>query len=488
MKTELILISALAAVSGCKSERKTNALEIQHPNIILIVADDLGYGDLGCYGNKIVDTPELDKLAGKGIRFTNAYASCTVCSPTRAALLTGKNPVALNLTDFIPGRQANGPGTHHKLISPKFNNHLPLEETTIAEMLKPLDYACASIGKWHLGGEGYLPTDQGFDMNIAGNHFGMPPSYYYPYTSEKKWRTHKITNLELRDDSLYLTDRLTNEAIHFIKSQNDNPFFLYMSYYTVHIPLEGRKDLVEKYSKRIKDLNDSFNLNSDYLAMIESLDQNVGRIMNTLRTENIEDKTIVFFISDNGGWALVDKKDGGDQKYTGWETQAANNHPLRAGKGTLYEGGLRVPAIISWPGKIKPGRISDELIISTDIFPTIMDIIDKEIEYPVEGISLLPHLIENKNINREELHWHYPHYHLTTPGSVIRKGDYKLIRFYEDNHLELYNLNKDMAETDNLTAKLPEKTRQMHRELNLWLKKTGAEKPVPNPCYGGEMN
>lgn len=471
----------LLFILGCSYNN--NSKKTVHPNVLLIVADDLGYGDLQCYGNKIVDTPHLDKLAENGVRFTNAYASCTVCSPTRASLLTGKNPVALNLTDFIPGRQANGPQPHHKLISPDFNKHLPLDEITIAEHLKKLGYATASIGKWHLGGNGYLPPQHGFDLNIAGNAVGMPPSFYYPYTSDEKWRTHKITPLTLTEDSLYLTDRLTNEALQFIKTNRNKPFFLYLPYYTVHIPVEGPEDLAAKYAKRLNNTKDTIFRHPHYLAMVESLDENVGRILYELKKMDMDKNTLVIFVSDNGGWSKVDEKDGGDQQYTGWQIQAADNHPLRGGKGTLYEGGLRVPTIISWPGIIEGGRVSDEMIISTDVFPTVLESVGMKIDQPIESVSLFSFLTENEPVQREELYWHYPHYHLTTPGSVIREGDFKLIKYYEDNRLELYDLKNDIKEKHDLSDTMPEKTAEMHQKLNNWLEKEGAKLPIPNSEY-----
>ena len=486
--SRFFLFIFLIFLTGCNSKKLTENKNNEKPNILLIVADDLGYGDLRCYGNKIVDTPQLDKLAENGVRFTNAYASCTVCSPTRASLLTGKNPVALNLTDFIPGRQANGPQPHHKLISPDFNKHLPLDEMTIAEQLKKLGYTTASIGKWHLGGKGYLPPQHGFDLNIAGNAVGMPPSFYYPYTSNEKWRTHKITPLELTEDSLYLTERLTNEAIQFIESSQDKPFFLYLPYYTVHIPVEGPKALAAKYAERLRNSTDTVFRHPHYLAMTESLDENVGRIVAALEKLNLERNTLIIFVSDNGGWAKVDEKDGGDQQYTGWQVQAADNGPLRGGKGTLYEGGLRVPVIISWPGTIEPGRVSDELVISTDVFPTIMEAVQMDIDYPVEGVSLLSFLTENKPVKREKLYWHYPHYHLTTPGSVIRDGDFKLIKYYEDDRLELYNLKNDVGESNDLSGTMSDKTIEMHRKLNKWLEKEDAGIPVPNSGYRETAN
>ncbi len=477
-----LLTGTLLLASACTPAQKKETGKNELPNILLIVADDLGYGDLHCYGNKITDTPHLDKLAEEGVLFTNAYASCTVCSPTRASLLTGMNPVALNLTDFIPGRQANGPQPGHKLISPKFNWQLPLETITIAEKLKEKNYATASIGKWHLGDTGFLPTKHGFDINIAGNDYGMPPSYYYPYTSEKKWRTHEITNLEPGNDSLYLTRRLTKEAIQFIQKQKDKPFFLYLPYYTVHTPLEGPPDLVEKYIKRAESLPDTTTYYPHFLAMVESLDRNAGKIMHTLRKLEIEENTLVIFVSDNGGWYTEEK----NERKIDLEHDmigASNNSPLRDGKGTLYDGGLRVPTIIKWPGKIKPGRTSEELIISTDIFSTIMDVLDIEIDYQVEGVSLLPLLMHDKKIDRETLYWHYPHYHKTNPGSAIRDGDYKLIKYYEDNSIELYNLEIDANESNNLAGEMPEKVNELLTKLNSWIEKEGANLPIPNPEY-----
>ncbi len=443
------------------------------PNILLILVDDLGYSDLHCYGNRLVETPNIDRLAKQGVRFTQAYASCTVCSPTRAAILTGKNPATLNLTDWIPGHQASqGPQPHQKFIVPSFNQHLPLEEITLAEKLAEAGYATASIGKWHLGSDGYLPTDQGFDLNVAGYRKGSPPSYHYPYTSDR--RNDRIHPLELTGDSLYLTDRLTNEAIHFIEDHSEQPFFLYMPFYNVHTPLQGRPDLVEKYRKVVAGHEgDSIRRNPEFLAMIECVDENVGRLTGHLEDLQIDQSTLVIFTSDNGGLIIRD----------GADVRASWNYPLRGGKGTLYEGGLRVPAIAYWPGKIEPDRISEEIIISTDLYPTILEAAGVGYDHSVEGKSLLPHLVQDEQLQRETLFWHYPHYHRGMPGAAMREGNYKLIHYFEDDALELYDLDSDPGESNNLAGQYPDRAGSMLRSLEEWKARQGARMPGPNPDY-----
>ncbi len=470
-------------VAGCSTNRSGNSTGESLPNIVLIVVDDLGYKDLHCYGNNLVETPNVDRLAREGIRFVNAYASCPVCSPTRAAILTGKNPVTVDITDWIPGHQAiRGPQPDQKFIVPEFNLHLPLEEITLAERLKEAGYQTASIGKWHLGGDGYLPTDQGFDLNVAGNDRGRPPSYYYPYTSDKKNSGFTITPLELTGDSLYLTDRLTNEAIGYMEKRDEGPFFLYLPFYTVHTPLEGRKDLVKKYEKVIAASNEPIVRNPHFLAMVECMDENVGRLLETLDRLEITRETMVIFVSDNGGLQIRGKRKNNEYNHL-W---ASWNYPLRAGKGTLYEGGLRVPAIVKWPGKIEAGRVSEELIISTDFFPTLMEVTGLSAGDGLEGVSLVPHMRNREPVKRETFHWHYPHYHKTKPGSVIREGGFKLIKYWEDERVELYNLATDIGEEHNLADSLPGKALEMEQSLMQWLENEGAGMPVPNPGYRGD--
>jgi len=447
------------------------------PNILLIVVDDLGYSDLHCYGNELVETPHIDRLAAEGVQFTTAYASCTVCSPTRASLMTGRNPVTVDITDWIPGRQDSrgGPRPHEMFVVPSFNQHLPLDEITLAEKLSEAGYISASIGKWHLGGEGYLPTDQGFDLNVAGYDKGSPPSYYYPYRSE--YRKDSINPLALTGDSLYLTDRLTNEAIHFMDVNRKKPFFLYLPYYNVHTPLEGRPDLLEKYETRLLNhQNDTIQRNPHFLAMTEAVDMNVGRIMQFLKEEGMEQNTVVILTSDNGGLL----------RRNGNFIRASWNHPLREGKGTLYEGGLRIPAMIRWPGTIEAGRISEGLIISTDIYPTVAELAGITVDHEIEGLSLVPHLLLSETLERETLYWHYPHYHLGMPGGAIREGDFKLIEYFETGELELYNLRDDLQESHNLADEFPAKAEELQQKLHRWREENRAKMPTPNPDYESE--
>jgi arylsulfatase A-like enzyme len=466
----LVLFVLIATLCSCSQKQDL-------PNILLIVVDDLGYSDLHCYGNQWVETPNIDRLAAEGVRFTQAYASCTVCSPTRASLMTGKNPVAVNITDWIPGHQDSrgGPQPHEMFVVPRFNQQLPLEEFTLAEKLSEAGYVSASIGKWHLGGEGFLPTDQGFDVNVAGYSKGSPPSYYYPYTREG--REDIITPLPLTGDSLYLTDRLTNEAIRFMGGERQGPFFLYLPFYNVHTPLEGRPDLVEKYEAKLSEhQGDTILRNPHFLAMTEAVDENVGRIMQFLDEHGLAENTLVVFTSDNGGLLL---RGGTDRRFI----RASWNHPLREGKGTLYEGGLRIPALVRWPGHIEGKRQSEEIIISTDLYPTLLEVAGMNVDHELEGESLLTHLLFAESLDRETLYWHYPHYHLGMPGGVIREGAYKLIEYFETGELELYNLEEDPGEKHNLASELPGKAKALREKLEIWRTNNQAQMPTPNPDY-----
>ena len=364
------------------------------PNILMIVVDDLGYSDLSCYGNTLVETPVIDRMASEGIRFAQAYASCPVCSPTRAAILTGKNPTALNLTDWIPGHQANhGPSPTEKFIVAPFNQHLPLEEITIAELLGEAGYTTASIGKWHLGGDGYLPTDQGFDLNIAGHQKGSPPSYYYPYVSHN--RPNGIPHLDLKGDSLYLTDRLTNEAIGFIRTRKEEPFFLYLPYYNVHTPLQGRPDLVRKYEAILADhRNDSILRNAEFLAMTEAVDDNIGRIMQCLEEEDLDMNTLVIFTSDNG----------------------------MPNKNAATNAGSRVPMLIDCPGVVRTRGITDELVSLADILPTLVDFSGGRLPdgYEVDGLSLKPFLTGRSDTHRDFL------FNYLATARIVRTKDWML--------------------------------------------------------------
>jgi arylsulfatase A len=427
-------------------------------NVVLILADDFGWADLACYGSEYYESPNIDRLARDGMKFTQAYSACTVCSPTRAALLTGKYPARLHITDWIPGLPPENP----KLLVPDWTKYLPLEEVTIARALKSANYATASIGKWHLGGEAYYPDKQGFDINIAGTEAPSPKTYFAPYN---------IATLPEGPKGEYLTDRLGDEALHYIDQHKDKPFFLYFPHFAVHLPVQGKEDLVEKYrAKRHPGQSQS---NAVYAAMIESMDQTVGRIRGKLDELKLADHTIVIFASDNGG-----------------RVPTTSNKPLRVGKGSCYEGGTRVPFIVYWPGVTKPGSVSDTPVISMDMYPTILEMIglkDPD-HHGKDGVSLVPILKQTGKLKRDALFWHYPHYQHyqlggTTPYGAIHAGDFKLIEFYDDMRVELYNLKDDISEQKNLADDIPAKVADLRTKLHAWRKEVGAQMPTRNPAY-----
>ncbi len=434
------------------------------PNFVFILIDDMGWTDLGCYGSEYYQTPNIDQLALDGMRFTQAYATCPVCSPTRASILTGKYPARLHLTDWLPGRDDK---PDQKLARPKIEMQLSLSELTIAETLKSAGYTTASIGKWHLGGKEFTPENQGFEVNVGGNHNGSPPSYFSPYTAKKR-----SIPLSPGKAGEYLTDRLTDEAIKFIENNKEKPFFLYLPYYAVHIPLQAKQELIQKY-QNIKDSR-GVQSNAVYAAMIESVDQNVGRLMATLKNLNVAADTVVFFTSDNGG---VSVGEGG--------SRPTSNKPLRAGKGYLYEGGIREPLLVRWPGKIKPGTVCDTPISSVDYFPTICELAHVPVTNKLDGVSLAPLLMEKGNLPARELFWHYPHYANQggRPGGIIREGDFKLIEWYEDGAWELYDLKNDLSEKTNVVHQHWEQAVQMQMELDAWRRYVNAQMMFDNPNY-----
>jgi arylsulfatase A-like enzyme len=442
------LAGAWTRPAGAKGEESPQ----KKPNFVFFLIDDMGWMDLACQGSKFYETPNIDRLAREGMRFTDAYAACPVCSPTRASILAGKYPARLNLTDWIPGQREKNP----KLLVPKFNQELPLEEVTIAEALKAAGYSCASIGKWHLGGEPYYPDKQGFDLNVAGTAKGQPPRYFSPYG---------IPTLADGPKGEYLTDRLADEAEKFIEQNRDRPFFLYLPHFAVHTPIQGKKDIVTKYAAKTPDGDQK---NATYAAMIESVDESVSRIVKELDALGLADRTVVFFMSDNGGLAGV-----------------TSNAPLRAGKGTLYEGGIREPMIVKWPGVIKPGTTASTPVTSTDFYPTILEMAGLPLkpEQHVDGLSLMPLLKESGPLRRDTLYWHYPHYHRTTPAGALRHGDWKLIEYFEDGRLELYNLRDDLSEANDLATAMPGKARELQKMLAEWRRSVGAQMPTPNPNY-----
>jgi arylsulfatase A len=461
MKAKLHLPRSLSLAAGILLSHgplAAHAVTPPHTNVVLILADDLGWTDLTCYGSKLYETPNIDRLARDGVRFTQAYSACCVCSPSRAALLTGKYPARLHITDWIPGLPPPNP----KLTEVNWTKYLPLDEVTIAAALHPAGYASASIGKWHLGNEPYWPDKHGFDINIAGTEAPNPKTYFAPY---------HIVTLPEGPPGEYLTDRLGNEAVRFIREHKDGPFFLYLPHFAVHLPVQGKRAMARKYRAKLHP--GLMQTNAMYAAMIESMDDTIGQIRRTLDELKLADHTIIIFASDNGG-----------------RVPTTSNLPLRVGKGSCYEGGTRVPLIAYWPGVTKAGSECDTPVIGMDLFPTILEMAGVK-EPPgtgTDGVSLVPLLRGTGGLKRDALFWHYPHYQLyqlggTTPYGAIRAGDYKLIEFYEDMHVELYNLRDDIGEQHNLAAQMPDKVNELRARLHAWRTEVAAQMPGPNPKY-----
>lgn len=446
------------------------AADPERPNILLIVADDLGWRDLGCYGSIFFNTPHIDRLAKEGARFTEFYAACPVCSPTRASLLTGRYPQRMNLTDWLPGRPDNA---GQKLKRPVISQQLPLAELTLAEAMKAAGYKTGIIGKWHLGGDGFGPERQGFDVNIGGDQTGTARSYFAPFRN----KLGAMPGLGTAPDGEYLTDRLAAEAEKFIESSKSKPFFLYLPHYAPHTPLTAKKELIAKYSASPSHGKQSHPV---YAAMIESLDEAVGRVMKKLDDLKLTDKTIVIFTSDNGGLATLE----------GMPFAPTINAPLREGKGYLYEGGIRVPFILKWPGKVKPALIG-AIASSIDVYSTLIDLAEVALENeerpaPIDGVSLRSVLAGGKVERKDDaLYWHYPHYanQGSKPGGAIRAGDYKLIEYYEDGRRELFDVRNDPSENRNQVNEKKLIADNLHGRLDAWRKSVGARMPTINPDY-----
>jgi arylsulfatase A len=463
-----ILFDASSYWSG-----KSHLLDQEKPSIILINVDDLGWMDLSCYGSQFYETPNIDRLASQGMRFTDGYASCAVCSPTRASIMTGRYPARIGITDWIHhlDRQAHtaiGTGKNpveyvatedRPLLCPPNPYWMELDEVTIAELLKPAQYTTCHIGKWHLGDFWWYPDKQGFDKNIGGCEIGQPPTYFDPYYQHE--RRSSIPTLPPRKQGEYLSDREADEAVRFITENKEHPFFLHMCPYAVHTPLEAKEEIIAKYKKK-KPTNQS---NAVYAAMIEGVDQTVGKIMKALDEFNLSDKTLVIFTSDNGGL----------------QDHSTDNAPLRSGKGYPYEGGIRVPLIVRWPGKIRPASVCDVPVISADFLPTVTEAanVDLPSDRPIDGQSLMPLLLQKGSLKREAIYWHFPHYRGdVVPYSIVRKGDWKLIKRYEGKTYELFNLKKDVGEKYDLAEKMPVEVKELDGLLNAWLKETGAKLPI----------
>ncbi len=468
------------------------------PNIVLILIDDMGWRDLSCQGSTFYETPNIDTLSADGMRFSDAYASCPVCSPTRASILTGRYPASLGVTDWIDWGHAVHPA-RGRLIDAPYIDHLPASVPNAAQLLGAAGYQTWHVGKWHLGVEQYYPDRVGFDVNIGGWHAGSPYNgYFSPY---------RFPTLVDGPEGEYLTDRLGSEAEQLIRSRDrSRPFFLNLWFYSVHTPIQAKDELIAKYRAKAKEMSldtqEAFQeggffpaehkrgkrivrrvIQSDpvYAAMIESLDQNVGRVLRALADEGEAEDTLVIFTSDNGGLATA-------------EGSPTSNLPLSEGKGWMYEGGTREPFLARWPGVVAAGTTCETPISSVDLLPTFAEAAGADTPADVEGLSMLPLLrrgLTSPNASASPaafdrpLFWHYPHYGNQggTPGSSVRHGPYKLIHFYEDDHVELYDLAHDAGETTNLAGKLPEVRDRLYAALDEWRLRVAARIPEPNPDF-----
>ncbi len=466
----LLLGVALAAMSmGCQSA------DAKRPNFLFVLVDDLGWTDLGCYGSTFYETPHLDRMADEGTTFTSAYAASPVCSPTRAAIMTGQYPTRVGITDWIPGNDPRD----RALLGPPDLHALPQSQVTLAEALHQEGFRTFFAGKWHLGDTASLPEHHGFDINHGGHHRGSPPGgYYTPYDNPK---------LADGPPGEYLTDRLTSETISFIQEGSEQPFFAFLSYYTVHTPIQPNLEHIDRFRSKRSQLADTSaariperqgltvtnQYNADYASMVYAMDRNVGRLMDTLRSTGRLENTVVIFTSDNGGLSTLFPH----------RTAPTSVRPLRAGKGWCYEGGIRVPLIMAGRG-IPQGKVIDDPVISMDFYPTILAMagLPAPAHHTLDGISLVPAL-DGQPLDGRSLFWHFPHYHGSawTPGAAIRHGPWKLVQFYEQQTYELYDLSQDLGETRDLSLSHSDTARILLSKLTDLQQSTGAILPTRNP-------
>lgn len=452
------------------------------PNVVFILVDDWGITDAGVLGSDYFETPVIDRLAADSLLFTEAYASSPVCSPTRAAIMTGKSPARLDMTIWHEAAVDGGPRDRRFRNAPAVAN-LPRDEVTLAELFHAKGYYTAHIGKWHLGKAGWYPETQGYDLNVGGTYWGAPVSFFYPYRGHwsKNDPEQRYVPTGPGTEGDYLTDRLTDHAVDMLHRQKNGPFFLSLWYHTVHTPIQGRPELVDRFTKKPRGQRHQ---HAEYAAMVASLDDNIGRILTTLDQLELAENTVVILTSDNGGVDFPSRKSG-DQDPT-------SNRPWRSGKGTLYEGGIRVPMMIRWPGQIRPGSRCSTPVISHDFLPTLIDgcKLSETLAQNIDGRNLMPLLAEpDESLGRNTLYWHYPHYYpRMTPGSAIRSGQWKLIHYYEDDRMELYNLQDDPGESRNLATDRPQRVRDLRQQLDLWRTKTGANAPTINRQWNAPQN
>ena len=466
------LLPLLMLLISCAEKRE---------NFVFILVDDLGWTDLGYMGSTFYETPNIDLLSQESIQFNNAYASGSVCSPSRASIMTGRHPARVGITDWIPGNDKQ----NEKLLGPQDLDQLPLTEKTLANAFKAANYATFYAGKWHLGDQGYFPEDQGFEINKGGHKAGSPPGgYYTPYNNPK---------LSDGPEGEYLTDRLTNETIQFLNEVGQKPFFIFLSFYSVHTPIQPNKNHIDKFNKKLEQLgidgtaireegNGITTLdhhNAAYASMLFALDKNIGKLVKSLKEQGLYENTTLVFTSDNGGLSTLSKSRN--------RKAPTSVLPLRAGKGWLYEGGIRVPLLIKPANYSGEARNSAEPIIGHDFYPTLLSMAGIEIEKNIvlDGVDLSPLIQKNKPLEREDLFWHYPHYHGSgwTPGAAIRQGDWKLIEFHESNSIELYNLKNDLSEKEDLSLRFPEKVIELKNRLRELQKSMMAKSARINPNF-----
>ena len=479
------VIAPAWAVPATRSDPKASGVQAGQAgptsplNLVLILADDLGAHDLGCYGADLHETPHLDRLAREGVRFTRAYAPAPVCTPTRAALLTGKHPARLRIT--VWAEAALDPPRNRRLLPAPALANLPHTETTLAKLLQRAGYLTALVGKWHLGDADHAPETHGFDINLGGTRWGAPHTYFWPYRGSGRFGGpfRYVPHLEFGKPGEYLTDRLTDEALRVIDhaAASRQPFFLYLAHHAPHTPIEAKPADVAYFEKRLRP--GLRHQNAVYAAMIKSLDESVGRVLTRLKKHGLDRRTLVVFSSDNGGYIGTDPKQ---------KVPVTTNAPLRSGKATLYEGGLRVPLLVRWPGITPPGAECAEPVMLTDLFATLAGAAGlRDSAQSPDSLDLLPLLQKpDRHLNRDTFFFHFPHYYHAppwTPASAVRVGPWKLIEFFEDNHVELYNLADDPGEQRDLAAAMPGKAAELRQRLHAWRAEVDAALPSPNPNF-----
>lgn len=480
MKTKylkgIIMLISIFSLNQVFSQKVVSEKQKDKPNILFILVDDWGWTDLSSAGSKYYETPNIDKLAKEGLSFTQAYSAGPNCAPSRSSLMTGKYPPRHGI--FTVGNSDRGQSVDRKLIPIKNETVLNPSFVTIAEELKNAGYNTGLIGKWQLGEkeENADAHAQGFDYVIGGTE--GTPSYFYPYAAKKAEQISPLEGISSGEKGEYLTDRLTDEAVKFLGTNKEKPFFLYLSYFSVHTPIQAKEDIIQKYKNK---KGDEFHNNPVYAAMIESTDQGIGKVLKSLETLNLDKNTLVIFYSDNGGMGEVTAQ-----------------YPLRGSKGMLYEGGIRVPLIVKWPGKTKADTKTDVPVIGIDFYPTLLDItkVEKPLNSEFDGQTFAP-LLVGKTTPSRDIFWHFPGYleaykgdkrnkeaFRTRPTSVIRSGDFKLHEFYEDGRIELYNIKDDIGESVDLSKKNPAQTKLLKAKLEVWKKKVNAKIPTKlNPEY-----